>query len=140
MDFETKNTISISTCRELKTDIAMTKESDDATAWAQSTELPRRVKAATVTSLAVSGVWLCLMTSLSLLYQSPLQPLLGLYTLLQPSGLSLHLLLLAGLSVWASVLHSGSYSVTPAKARGLSSLVYSSLHPQERVDSLLKHK
>jgi len=108
----------------------MTKESDDANAWAQSTELPRRVKTATVTSLAVSGVWLVLMTSLSLLYQSPLQPLLGLTTLLQPSGLSLHLLLLAGLSVWASVLHSGSYSVTPAKTRGLSSLVYSSLHPQ----------
>merc|ERR1740128_344365 len=70
------------------------------------------------------------MTSLSLLYQSPLQPLLGLTTLLQPSGLSPHLLLLAGLSVWASVLHSGSYSVTPAKTRSLSSLVYSSLHPQ----------
>ena len=116
----------------------MTKESDDANAWAQGTELPGRVKTATVTSLAVSGVWLVLMTSLSLLYQSPLQPLLGLTTLLQPSGLSLHLLLLAGLSVWASVLHSGSYSVTPAKTRGLSSLVYSSLHPQAGLNSLHK--
>ena len=112
----------------------MTKESEDANAWAQSTELPRRVKASTVTSLAVSGVWLCLMTSLSLLYQFPLQPLLGLYTLLQPSGLSLHILLLAALSVWASFLHSGSYSVTPAKARSLSSLLYSCLHPQAGVN------
>ena len=67
---ETKKTITI----------GMSKESEDANAWAQSIELPGRVKTATVTSLAVSGVWLCLMTSLSLLYQVPLQPLLGLYT------------------------------------------------------------
>ena len=117
---ETKKTITI----------AMSKESEDANAWAQGIELPRRVKTATVTSLAVSGVWLCLMTSLSLLYQVPLQPLLGLYTLLTPSGHSLHILLLSALSVWASVLHSGSYSVTPAKSLSVSSLVYSSLHPQ----------
>ena len=112
----------------------MTRDSEDANAWAQDSELPRRVKTASVASLAVSGAWLCLLTSLSLLYQFPLQPLLGLYTLLQPSGLSLHILLLAVLLVWASVLHSGSYSVTPAKARSFSSLLYSCLHPQAGVN------
>ena len=108
----------------------MTRDSEDANAWAQDSELPRRVKTASVASLAVSGAWLCLLTSLSLLYQFPLQPLLGLYTLLLPSGHSLYILALAAVSVWASLLHSGSYSVTPAKSRSLSGLVYSSLHPQ----------
>ena len=111
-------------------DSTMSKDNTDINDWMETTELPRRVQAATLWTVAVSGLWLSLATSLGFLVQAPLEPLLGLRTLLSPSASTLYILVLAAISVWASVSHATSYSVTPAKPQKVSSLLYHSLHPQ----------
>lgn len=76
----------------------MSKDNTDINDWMETTELPRRVQAATLWTVAVSGLWLSLATSLGFLVQAPLEPLLGLRTLLSPSASTLYILVLAGVT------------------------------------------
>ena len=97
--------------------------------WFTEVEHPRRVRLATVWSLGVSGLSCAVLTLLSSLYQNPLQPSLAITRLLTPSSTTLYIIMLSVISVWTSLLHSCSYSVTQSKMRSLSSIIFSMLQP-----------
>jgi len=105
----------------------MSASSDD---WFTGSELPKRIASASLTTLVVSGIWCCGSTSLSLWYQHPLQPHLGLVTMLYPSMSTLYLLVLAAISLGSSLTLSGSYTVTSSKPKNLGTLISSTLNPQ----------
>jgi len=105
----------------------MSSSSDD---WFTSSELPKRIASASLTTLVVSALWCCVSTSLSLWYQNPLQPHLGLVTILYPSMSTLYLLVLASISLGTSLTLSGSYTVTSSKPKNLGSLISTTINPQ----------
>ena len=98
--------------------------------WFLTSELPVRVSSASMWTVVLSGIWSLVLMTMSLMYQSPLQPMTGIYTLLMPSFSTFYFIILAVLSVGASVSCSSSFTVTSSKPKNLSNLISGCLNPQ----------
>ena len=98
--------------------------------WFLTSELPLRVSSASVWTVMLSGTWSLILMTMSLMYQFPLQPVTNIYTLLMPSFSTVYFIILALLSVGASVTCSSSFTVTSSKPKNISSLISSCLNPQ----------